>query len=386
MWSGRCGRRRTGGSPPTTSGSTSSATTRGSTGRSTGWRSRRPGWSSCMISRSTGSSSASRRRATRPRSRRRARPRRSARGSPTPTWRCTSRSDPCGRAAVARASRGIVVHSAFCKRYLESAGVRTPIFTVPHPVVEDEVSMRRAEPRARELRATLEAAGARTVVVAPGDVNEAKCLPALVEAIATLPDGRPRRARRTPDPGDRHRRDDRRPRGGGSGDRAPRRPRRRLPGVARRRRSRRRPPVPASRRGQRVALDGDGRGPPDDRLGDRDVPRHPGGPRGARRSGAGRPRGARAPDPGAPGRSGAARTDRRGRAGAHGRRCATRTRRHAATRRRSSRRARSSPIPPARSSPGGPGASPRWAWTKRSSSEGFGVSYARALESFERTP
>jgi glycosyltransferase involved in cell wall biosynthesis len=54
--------------------------------------------------------------------------------------------------------------------------------------VEDEVSMRRAEPRARELRATLEAAGAGTLVVAPGDVNEAKCLPALVEAIATLPE------------------------------------------------------------------------------------------------------------------------------------------------------------------------------------------------------
>jgi glycosyltransferase involved in cell wall biosynthesis len=90
-------------------------------------------------------------------------------------------------AAVARAARGIVVHSEFCKRYLETAGVRTPIFTVPHPVVEDESSMRRAEPRARELRATLEARGARTVVVAPGDINEAKCLPALVEAMAALP-------------------------------------------------------------------------------------------------------------------------------------------------------------------------------------------------------
>jgi len=90
-------------------------------------------------------------------------------------------------AAVARAARGIVVHSAFCKRYLESVGVRTPIFTVPHPVVEDGASMRRAEPRARELRATLEARGARTVVVAPGDINEAKCLPALVEAMITLP-------------------------------------------------------------------------------------------------------------------------------------------------------------------------------------------------------
>jgi glycosyltransferase involved in cell wall biosynthesis len=91
-------------------------------------------------------------------------------------------------ASVARASRGIVVHSEFCKRYLQAAGVRTPIFTVPHPVVEDEVSMRQAEPRARELRAELEAAGARTVVVAPGDVNEAKCLSALVDAIASLPE------------------------------------------------------------------------------------------------------------------------------------------------------------------------------------------------------
>jgi glycosyltransferase involved in cell wall biosynthesis len=91
-------------------------------------------------------------------------------------------------AAVARASRGIVVHSAFCKRYLESVGVRTPIFVVPHPVVEDEGSIRRAEPRARELRAMLEAKGAGTVVVAPGDINEAKCLPALVRAMTTLPD------------------------------------------------------------------------------------------------------------------------------------------------------------------------------------------------------
>lgn len=90
-------------------------------------------------------------------------------------------------AAVARASRGIVVHSEFGKRYLESVGVRTPIFTVPHPVVEDEAAMRRAEPRARELRAPLEARGARTLVVAPGDINEAKCLPAVVDAIAQMP-------------------------------------------------------------------------------------------------------------------------------------------------------------------------------------------------------
>ena len=89
--------------------------------------------------------------------------------------------------AVARAARGIVVHSAFCKRYLEAVGVRTPVFVVPHPVVEGVASIRGAEPRARELRAALEARGARTVVVAPGDINEAKCLPALIEAIAALP-------------------------------------------------------------------------------------------------------------------------------------------------------------------------------------------------------
>ena len=90
-------------------------------------------------------------------------------------------------AAVARASRGIIVHSGFCKRYLEDVGVRTPIFTVPHPVIGDDAAMRRAEPRARELRAPLDARGARTVIVAPGDVNEAKCLPALLDAVARSP-------------------------------------------------------------------------------------------------------------------------------------------------------------------------------------------------------
>jgi glycosyltransferase involved in cell wall biosynthesis len=90
-------------------------------------------------------------------------------------------------AGIARMARGIVVHSDFCRRYLESVGCLTPVFTVPHPVVQDEVLMRRAEPRARELRASLEARGARTVVIAPGDINEAKCLDALVEAMVTLP-------------------------------------------------------------------------------------------------------------------------------------------------------------------------------------------------------
>jgi glycosyltransferase involved in cell wall biosynthesis len=91
-------------------------------------------------------------------------------------------------AAIARRARGIIVHSEFCRRYLASIGCRTPVFVVPHPVVDDPEAIRRVEPRGRQLRAPLEARGATTVVVAPGDVNEAKCLPALLEALASLPD------------------------------------------------------------------------------------------------------------------------------------------------------------------------------------------------------
>jgi glycosyltransferase involved in cell wall biosynthesis len=91
-------------------------------------------------------------------------------------------------AAIARRARGIIVHSEFCRRYLASIGCRTPVFVVPHPVVDDPAAMRRVEPRGRELRAPLEARGATTVVVAPGDVNQAKCIPDLLEALASLPD------------------------------------------------------------------------------------------------------------------------------------------------------------------------------------------------------
>lgn len=91
-------------------------------------------------------------------------------------------------AHVARRARGIVVHSDFCRRYLQEFGCRTPIFVVPHPVVEDPADLRRAEPRARELRAQLEAAGMRTLVVAPGDLNEAKRLDAVLGAAAQLDD------------------------------------------------------------------------------------------------------------------------------------------------------------------------------------------------------
>jgi glycosyltransferase involved in cell wall biosynthesis len=90
-------------------------------------------------------------------------------------------------AAIARMARGIVVHSDFCRRYLESTGTRTPVFTVPHPAVESADAMRAAEATARELRATLEPQGARRLLVAPGDVNETKQHGAILAALSRLP-------------------------------------------------------------------------------------------------------------------------------------------------------------------------------------------------------
>ena len=90
-------------------------------------------------------------------------------------------------AAVARAARGIVVHSEFCKRYLEAAGTRTPIFVVPHPAVETPGSIERAREAAGTIRSSLAARGGRALLVAPGDVNETKQHGATVGALARLP-------------------------------------------------------------------------------------------------------------------------------------------------------------------------------------------------------
>ena len=91
-------------------------------------------------------------------------------------------------AHVARRARGIIVHSEFCKRYLEESGCRTPVFVVPHPIVESEADMLRALDRGRELRAERQAKGMRSMVVAPGDLNEAKRLDAVVSAVRELDD------------------------------------------------------------------------------------------------------------------------------------------------------------------------------------------------------
>jgi glycosyltransferase involved in cell wall biosynthesis len=89
-------------------------------------------------------------------------------------------------AAIARRARGIVVHSSFARAYLEAAGCRTPIFVVPHPPPEDPSDLAAAAPRAAALRASVASRGGSRLVVAPGDVNAAKQLESVLEAVAGL--------------------------------------------------------------------------------------------------------------------------------------------------------------------------------------------------------
>ncbi|MGH2660174.1 MAG: glycosyltransferase family 4 protein, partial [Actinomycetota bacterium] len=89
-------------------------------------------------------------------------------------------------ADVARHARGVIVHSQFCRRYLLDFGCRTPVFVVPHPVVEREPDMRRAEPRGRTFRRRLGLGDDDVLVVAPGDLNRAKGLDAVLAAIHSL--------------------------------------------------------------------------------------------------------------------------------------------------------------------------------------------------------
>jgi glycosyltransferase involved in cell wall biosynthesis len=90
-------------------------------------------------------------------------------------------------AHVVRRSRGIIVHSDYPRRYLLEIGCRTPIYVVPHPVIERAADVRRAERRRPELRAPLEARGAQTVVGVFGDLNDAKLIDLVLRAVGRLP-------------------------------------------------------------------------------------------------------------------------------------------------------------------------------------------------------
>jgi glycosyltransferase involved in cell wall biosynthesis len=91
-------------------------------------------------------------------------------------------------AHVARRARGIVVHSAFVERYVREFGCRTPVFVVPHPPVERPEVLRRAASRRNLLRGPLEAQGMGFLVGVFGDLNAAKQIDAVLEAVRRLPE------------------------------------------------------------------------------------------------------------------------------------------------------------------------------------------------------
>lgn len=90
----------------------------------------------------------------------------------------------CGH--VLRRSRGVVVHSDFCRRYVQELGCRTPVFVVPHPVVETDAAMAVAATRRDELRARIGVGKPDMLVVAAGDLNGAKQLEPLLVAVGQL--------------------------------------------------------------------------------------------------------------------------------------------------------------------------------------------------------
>ena len=89
-------------------------------------------------------------------------------------------------ADLVRHARGVIVHSEFCRRYLEDFGCLTPVFVVPHPRVERPSDLLRAEPLGLSLRARTGLGPDDVLVVAPGDLNAAKQLPAVLAAVARL--------------------------------------------------------------------------------------------------------------------------------------------------------------------------------------------------------
>jgi glycosyltransferase involved in cell wall biosynthesis len=90
-------------------------------------------------------------------------------------------------AYIVRHAHGVVVHSDFARRYLEDFGCATPVFVVPHPPVERAEAIASAERRAPAMRASAGARAGDLLIVAPGDLNRAKQLDALLAAVATLP-------------------------------------------------------------------------------------------------------------------------------------------------------------------------------------------------------
>ena len=90
-------------------------------------------------------------------------------------------------AHIVRHARGVIVHSAFAERYLRDFGCATPIFVVPHPPVETERDLAAARAEAPAVRRRAGVGPEDVLIVAPGDLNRAKQLDALLAAVASLP-------------------------------------------------------------------------------------------------------------------------------------------------------------------------------------------------------
>jgi glycosyltransferase involved in cell wall biosynthesis len=90
-------------------------------------------------------------------------------------------------AHVVRHAKGVIVHSEFAKRYLQEFGCATPVFVVPHPPAERAQDLVTAESRSAAMRARAGVRAGDVLIVAPGDLNVAKQLDALLAAVASLP-------------------------------------------------------------------------------------------------------------------------------------------------------------------------------------------------------
>ncbi len=86
-------------------------------------------------------------------------------------------------AHLVRRSRGVIVHSPFGAEYLRAFGARTPLFVVPHPVIDPPRAARRGAERGAALRARIPQ---RLLVGILGDVGGPKGIEATLAAVRQL--------------------------------------------------------------------------------------------------------------------------------------------------------------------------------------------------------
>ncbi|MEX0983972.1 MAG: glycosyltransferase family 4 protein [Actinomycetota bacterium] len=88
-------------------------------------------------------------------------------------------------AQVVRRARAVIVHSQFARDHLLRLGCLTPIFVAPHPLVERDADIVRAEARSTRLLAKV-ARGDEIVVGVAGDLNESKGIGELLRCLRSI--------------------------------------------------------------------------------------------------------------------------------------------------------------------------------------------------------